>query len=361
MSSLAICVPTYKRPLLLKLLIEDLMRQTVHPTSLIIVDGDQASGEVKAMLEALSYPEGWRVLYVPSNHGNLSYQRYLGWRVAALNGHDMLLYFDDDLRIPQPDAVSRIIAPLHERDSQVVGVTAGIIMGEETNRSDTRVLRERGKKKTGMERWLVNQFGSARHVAPAGLTAMGDRRPPLPSTDDYVQTEWLAGGVMAYRMDAMSQATFSDDLFALDHIRCGLGEDTFLSRRVAAGRKLCLAQCVTVEHPCADTPKSYPYQARRLAFAVAYSRRFQHDHYRVYDAPTRQDRLALYRSYLGNIMLNWTRAITSLRRDRLAYAWGFTTGALKGILVKPTARNLTPNIDWWSDADAAVARCQTIR
>ena len=37
-----------------------------------------------------------------------------------------------------------------------------------------------------------------------------------------------------------------------------------------------------------------------------------------------------------------------------SYTWGHSRGALRGLLQKPTARNLTPQINWRRDADAAL-------
>jgi hypothetical protein len=57
---LCICIPTYKRANLLKLLLEDLARQCCHPETLIIVDGDPESNEVAQIMDgiATSGPEG---------------------------------------------------------------------------------------------------------------------------------------------------------------------------------------------------------------------------------------------------------------------------------------------------------------
>ena len=112
MQGLCICVPTYKRPHLLKLLIEDLARQRCRPETLIIVDGDSASNEVAKMLDGIASQTGPRVRYVASSHANLAYQRYLGWKVAQAEKAEILLYLDDDLRLEQGDAVAELVAPL---------------------------------------------------------------------------------------------------------------------------------------------------------------------------------------------------------------------------------------------------------
>lgn len=351
---LAICIPTYKRTPLLKLLIQDIAAQTRQPQALIVVDGDPDSGTVRAMLSDLVPELGFPVSYIASNHGNLFYQRYLGWRAAQ--GYDLLQYFDDDLRLPEPSALGIITAPFAWTDDYVVGVTARTITGDLSRFADTEALTQRGNVSP-----LIARFGASRSVQPGGLSSLGHRKWPQPQPGQtYVPVEWLQGRVMAYRMDALDQNCYSADLFALTHVKCGLGEDTFLSRQVWPKGKMLVAFDVRVLHPDEDVPRAYPYQARRLAYATAYSRRFLNDHYRVTEPPHLSDRVDLLKSYAGNTLLHWARALVSFKRYRLAYAWGYTSGALRGLFQKPTARNLTPDIDWWADAEAALANAETL-
>jgi glycosyltransferase involved in cell wall biosynthesis len=97
--NITIIIPTYKRTPLLQRLLEDISSQTIQPQAVIVVDGDSASGEVPQMLTNTALPAAWRIVYQPSNHANAPFQRYLGWRVASEIGGDVLLYFDDDLRL----------------------------------------------------------------------------------------------------------------------------------------------------------------------------------------------------------------------------------------------------------------------
>jgi hypothetical protein len=88
---LAVCIPTYRRPHLLRLLLGDLGLQTVSIDRLIVVDGDPSSAGVRTTIETLP-GVARELLYVPSNHANLPYQRYLGWRAAG--GAGRLLYLE---------------------------------------------------------------------------------------------------------------------------------------------------------------------------------------------------------------------------------------------------------------------------
>lgn len=352
----AVCVPTYRRTSLLRRLVEDVSLQSTQPEAVIIVDGDPATGDVLRMLSKLSLPAAWKVVYVPSNHANLAYQRYLGWRVARDCGCDVLVYFDDDVRLPDPETITKLHAAL-SADLRTVGVTAPSNSVTQSGLEGTQPLADSA---TSALSALTTRVGLKTGTPPGGLTPVGHRRWPQPGAQAWATTHWLQGRVMAYRMSALDESCFSEDLFALTRVGCGLGEDTFLSRQVGRKGRLLMVFDTEVEHPGDDTPKAYPYRARPLAYATAYSRRFLNDHYRSPQRPTVSDRLALLRNYLGVTALAWLRAFASLRADRFAYAWGYTQGAIRGLLQKPTAKNLTPRIDWWADAEEALARRQVL-
>lgn len=350
MTSTCVCIPTYQRPALLEALLQDLARQTAAVERLVVVDGDPGSGAVAAVLERMHPWFAAEVVYVPSNHGNLSYQRYLAWRAAQ--GCDAILYLDDDIRIAQPDAVERVIEPLFWTDRRVAGVTGHIEFGDVAAVSGEGALLDRQRHDRKRASALVRWLGTG--AEPGGLTPAGHRRLPESTGSGYEPVQWLHGGVMAYRMDALTAGCFSTDLFALDHVRCGKGEDTFLSRRAGTRGELLRASCAVFQHPEADLPKAYPTAAFKLGYSTAYSRRFLNDHFRPFARPTPGDRLALARSYVGTAALAWARALRAPRGHRFAYALGYTRGAVQGALVRPRATSLTPQIDWWGAADEAM-------
>lgn len=335
---------------LLRLLAEDLLQQTMTPASLIIVDGDPASGDVCAELADIEFSDANKVTYIPSNHANLAYQRYLGWRAAANAGADILVYFDDDQRIYQADVLEWLTKPFLE-DNDIVGV--GCYSRVPESGHDPAMAHLVAKKES---HWLVKQFGSQRilRLQPGQLTPVSHRVGLVDDGHNYVVTDWLQGRIMAYRMSAISRETFSEDLFALTHVNCGLGEDTFLSRRVGARGKLLYTFRAIVDHPNADTPKAYPHETYRYAYAATYSRRFLNDYYRVYDPPTLADRWALLKSYAGNSLLSWMQVARKPTKTNFALARGTTLGAIHGLTRPPTAKRLTPEIDWWGDAEDAL-------
>src|SRR5690606_36451831 len=117
MKKIAVCIPTYKRPNLLGLMVEDVFQQSRVPEILIVVDGDPTSGDVLSVLSCQSFPDSSQIVYIPSNHGNLAYQRYLGWRAAVGLSAEVIVYFDDDLRIYQNDVLDRVVQPLVDNNN----------------------------------------------------------------------------------------------------------------------------------------------------------------------------------------------------------------------------------------------------
>jgi glycosyltransferase involved in cell wall biosynthesis len=360
---LCIGIPTYTRPHLLALLLEDLARQTVTIDRVVVVDGKPSSSAVLPVLQKAASLRHWVIVYIPSNHANVPFQRYLAWHVAR---EDVLLYLDDDIRIPDPETVGRILEPFTWEDGAVAGVTGTISYGDPGRLASASAFREVTLSARQAPPRLVRWLGGGGVIPPGGVTRVGDRRPPLdgPVPGDgsaaYTDVEWMRGGCMAYRKRALTQDVFSEDLFSEYERRWGKGEDTYLSRQALRHGRLVLARHARVEHPDADLPVCYPTTAKALGFAIAYSRRLLNDTYQISRPATLDDRLALLQSYLGRSLLAWSRAVMAPAGHRWAYAWGFTLGAITGVCWPPVARRLTPGVNWEADAKRAVAQATVV-
>lgn len=330
--NLTIIIPTYKRQHLLAILLEDLCKQDILPDQIVIVDGAPEEKGVANLLACKCKTHFRNTVYIPSNHANAPFQRYLGTVVAK--EHELILLIDDDIRIQNRSSIRKMISPFVCSNSNVVGLSPHFDFPA---------------------RETYQTMNNSRCM-PGSITPVGDRIPPSFS-GDYLSVDWLRGGVMLYRTKAILQEIFNTDVFAISHIQCGLGaDDTFLSRAVGKHGKLIYARCVTVQHPDTDDSKVFPKDHFQLGVARAYSRRFLNDHYRISEPPHFSDRIALLKSYVGNNLLNYCRAMAHLEKYRFAYAFGYLMGSIRGIFKKPTAINLTPNIDWQKDADEALSR-----
>jgi glycosyltransferase involved in cell wall biosynthesis len=360
---LAICIPTFKRATLLKALLYDLSAQGLRPNLLVIVDGDPKSGEVLAVLEPYSLRAAkgsGQVLYIPSNHSNLPYQRFLGWRVAKDAGAELLVYLDDDLRIADQEAISRLVAPLRSYRDDVSACTGSVVYPKDRGSRERLVPGDRVRGGVSGVPWLVRMLGSSRGIAPGGLSPSGHRLPPCPSVSGNTDIQWLRGGVMAIRMAFFSNDCFSEDLFALAELGYGHGEDTLLSRRLGPKGRLLFVPSAEFLHPCSDLPRAYTTRAAKMGFGTAYSRRLLNDNYRWPKASESADRIALWKSYIGTALLHWLRAIRQPKSHRFAFAWGYSKGAWMGVTRPPKASRLTPGVDWRKDAHRALAAAETI-
>jgi hypothetical protein len=358
--AIALCICTYRRAELLGLVLRDVCAQTATPRPIIVVDGDPGSGEVERALGRMHFPPGAAVVYVPSNHANLAYQRYLGWRAARESDAAVLVYLDDDLRLRDPGALAALVEPL-DRDPRVAGATAAVRKGDAGALASYPILAEQRRLAGTRPSLPVRAWGDARRVPPGGLTPGGQRRPPPPDGGRVHRVEWLQGRVMAFAMRALTEDCFTDDLFALTHIgRGGLAEDTVLSHRVSFRGSLVWINGLDIEHPDAAPPNAYPVEPGDFGYATAYSRRLINDYYRGFSRPRATDRIALVKSYAGNCAVLWWRALRHPRPFRFRHAWGYLRGAVDGLWRAPRAARLTPSIDWWGDARRALADARQV-
>jgi hypothetical protein len=349
---LAICICTYKRPHLLRRLMTDLTKQTCLPKCLIVVDGDPSSGCVRREMEAIRLSHPVNLFYLPSNFANQPYQRYLGWKLAKQEKTDLLLYFDDDIHLLGCTEVENILQPFSWEHRNIAGVTARTIPGKSVSKlAEAPAVLE--QKQLGLPSWL-RWLGESNRTKPGGLTSTGQRIEPLYSGNSFVEVEWLQGRVMAFRMSFLEPANFPKDMFALKFAGAGLGEDTLISHSVHSRGQLLLCCDILIEHPDDDLPNSYPYKAYNYGFAVSYSRRLINDYFRWPDKPFLKDRISLVTSYVGNILLGWSRFFSRPVSHRFMYAAGYTVGAAKGIIWPPRSTRLAPNVDWETEAQEAL-------
>ena len=340
-AGLAVVIPTFRRPDRLALLLADLARQSSRPSRLVVVDG-APEGDVEGLLERRSASDPWDAWLIPSNHANLPYQRHLGWRLAADQGAEYLLFLDDDMRIEDPGAIEELLVPFAEPD--VVGVTGNLrIEGQE--------MEPRGSV-------LARLFGGSRRRAPGELTPSGNRIRPRSDGRRFVDVGWLRGGVMAYRCDLLPDGWMPPELFAMYEARVGKAEDTVLSRRAGLRGRLILASRARFVHDGSESV-AYPASGARRGHAIAYSRRLINDNYRGGAPPWMTDRLALATALAGTTLLAWLDAATHPDRRRMSYAWGHGRGALRALSPISVAR-LTPSLDWAWEAAAARARARRI-
>src|SRR5271165_3381789 len=191
-------------------------------------------------------------------------------------------------------------------------------------------------------------------IAAGDVSPSGHRRMPARGGADYEPVEWLSGGAMAFRTSALSESCFPKSGFALFKARLGTGEDLVLARHVREKGALLFAYCAEIEHPY-ETPTNFgPQDFFRLGLTFAYGERYVCDHHRGSAGPSIADRIALVRSLLGTLALNWFRLLRQPAGRRLKYALGFTVGTVRALTALPSAAVQFPGVDWKQDAESAL-------
>ncbi len=337
---LTVVLPTYRRPRLLARLLEELKRQTRRPERLAVVDGEGGAGEAASVLERSRWAALAQTVFVPSTRANLPFQRWLGRRVAQ--GSDDLIFFDDDVLLPDRDSVANLVAAL----DHAAAATCEVRLPR----------RPSPRKRIGPVRlrWL-------RHRAPGSLTAAGSRRQPAPGNDPLPEIEWLRGPAMAFRCEALPPERFPLDLFALAETGAGMGEELALARRVRG--RIVFVRDLLVEHPDTEPSRVLTGRAERKGFEIAYSRRLLNDLCRD-SRPSWGDRAGLAWSWAGGLAVAAADA-TAGSGAGWAFARGYLRGVARGIFSPPTHSRLTPDVDWEREArrslDAAVRLEEGVR
>ena len=107
--SFDVIIATYNRKKSLNTLVRQILNCSQLPEQIIIVDSSKFKNE-----EVQNFD---RVKYVHSNHTNQPYQRYICY-INSTN--DILVYFDDDMRILDKHCFTKILS-IYENNG-VVGV-----------------------------------------------------------------------------------------------------------------------------------------------------------------------------------------------------------------------------------------------
>jgi hypothetical protein len=342
---LTVAIPTFRRAGLLGRVLGELERQTRRPDRLIVVDGEGGALSVRQTLERSGWPELAETLLVPSARANLPFQRWLARRLAA--DSDALVFFDDDLLLPQACTVAKLAAALDGASAATCAI----------------------RMPRGCERFRLplNRLAWLRRRRAGTLSAGGARYPPADDGREFAPVEWLRGGAMAFRCEALPPEAFPTALFALAEVGAGMGEELALARCVRG--PIVLVRGLEVEHPSKEPSRVAPAHAAGQGFATAYSRRLLNDLCRG-GSPGCSDRAALALSWAGGLAAASLDYATRGDADRGAFARGYLRGVLEGVFHPPSHGGLTPGIDWEAEAQMSLAAvvdiakeasCQAIR
>jgi len=349
-----VCIPTFRRPEILARLLDDLARQEkTLDFFILVIDGDSRGLSARDVVRQKASSEDLTIGYVWSIRANLPFQRLVGWMVAEDIRAKYLVYLDDDLRTLDSTAVAKLINDGLKATEGVNGATARIDFGADdpTRQRGLRVDPRKGSKLIGRFSQVFRKAGpGSGSISPVGTR----RRPDCRGNGRPVPVDWLQGGVMAFKVNALRRSSFPDTLLALYERRFGKGEDTIISRSVLSRGGLVYCCDVKFQHPNTDTPQAYDSNAWKLGFVVASSRRYLCDMYRGGDGPKFRDRVSLIKHYIGGTLVALARAVRSPSSASIRYACGFIAGAGVGLVRSPAAERLTPGIDFDNEAQLSV-------
>lgn len=96
---ISVCIPTYKRPVLLQKALESVFQQSKLPAEIIIGD-DSPGNETENMIAAIEAPEGIELVY--SHHKpHLGQAENMNWLFSNATGSHAVLLHDDDVLLPK--------------------------------------------------------------------------------------------------------------------------------------------------------------------------------------------------------------------------------------------------------------------
>jgi succinoglycan biosynthesis protein ExoM len=97
MSTVSLCIATYRRPERLAAILDDLTRQTRLPDEVVVVDNDAAASARRIVNERLEKGAPYPIRYAVQPQKNISLTRN---KTVELAGGDWLAFVDDDERAP---------------------------------------------------------------------------------------------------------------------------------------------------------------------------------------------------------------------------------------------------------------------
>ncbi len=235
--SAAVVIPTYNRPRELRRCLDSLLRQTLLPDQIVIVDdGDLDYQPLAESLEATGV--------------DFLYLRKQGPRGQALSRNqgtaratgDVVFFFDDDVELDRH--YLETIMRLYEADFEGrVGGIGGVIVNDPVI-GPLRALAEllRGTPSWGHGRVFACGFNQMNYHAVRRLQPV----------------QWLGGGVSSFRREVLSEFQFCEDYREYAHF-----EDVEHSYRVAQRYRLLITPEARLWHypsPSSLSPERFAYR-----------------------------------------------------------------------------------------------------
>jgi glycosyltransferase involved in cell wall biosynthesis len=235
----SVIIPTYNRPHELINCIDSILKQTVKPDELIVVDDGDLS---ELPLEKECIDEGIRYLYIKKKKKGLTESRNEG--IKASSG-DIIFFFDDDV-VLYSEYLEEILNIYNEDTEEVIGGAGGIVTNYKTLTFKNRLRRIFDIF------FLISGFYEGK-VLPSGFcTDFGITGIPI---QQILEVDFLHGCDMSFRKKIFNELTFTDE-----YRTYGLGEDKDFSYQVSRKFKLIINPGARLLH--IKSPEMRPQKKR---------------------------------------------------------------------------------------------------
>ncbi|MFG6687643.1 glycosyltransferase family 2 protein [Mariniflexile sp. HNIBRBA6329] len=254
--TLIVC--TYMRPKPLLKLLQSVLKQTLYPNDILIIDGS-TNEKTEAILKENIF-SNLRYFKVDETERGLTKQRNFGISKIAEES-EIICFLDDDI-VLEPAYFENLIKTYSEKpDALAVGgyITNEVTWEASDDRNHPSTFYYDGWMRNESLRFRLRKlFGLQPDMPPGFLPTFGNARPIsyLPPSNKIYAVEFFMGGVSSYRRDLFNKIKFSNYFAGY-----GLYEDLDFCLRVANIGTLYLNTKARLKHfhEAHGRPNQYKY------------------------------------------------------------------------------------------------------
>lgn len=254
--TLIVC--TYMRPKPLLILLQSVVKQTLYPNDILIIDGS-TNNDTEIILKENAFKD-LKYFKVDASHRGLTKQRNFGVKKVS-ESSEIICFLDDDV-VLEPNYFEALIKTYSEKkDALAVG---GYIINEV---SWTKSDHKKDPSKFYYDGWMRSEpsrfkmrrkFGLLPDAVPGFMPTFSHGRSIsfLPPSGNIYEVEQLMGGVSSYKKDIFDRFNFSSYFEGY-----GLYEDADFSLRLAKTGKLYVNTNAQLAHyhDGSGRPNKYSY------------------------------------------------------------------------------------------------------
>ena len=310
-----VVIATYNRKESLSILVGQILGCSHLPEKIIIVDSSIDENQ-----EVQNFD---RVTYVRSSHRNQPYQRYVG---CLASSNDILVYFDDDMRIVDKQCFEKILA-LYDGEN-VVGVQPDFVYKHDffdvkTPKSKIRQLAKNYRFFKFLKIISGNPDVKDGRFWLAGIRG---RKP-----DNGQKLEWFNGPVFSAKKQYL-YTNFNFNLFDLYENRIGKAEDAILGFTLSRLGDIVYLKDELFYHDD-QNDSTYSIDFTSFGMRVAYSRLYLSFEYVRLSNQLKLLAFLHFNLYIfGRIMSMIINQILSYDSDRNKIMRGYLKGYIKALL-----------------------------